>query len=80
MHIATNKPNVMELNAGASKVKAGWSETEGRRILTRYLASEPNVIIKPHPQFKREFFRSVCNFSTTVHANDRKEPCDKYIL
>lgn len=29
MHIATNKPNVMELNAGAGKVEAGWSKAEG---------------------------------------------------
>jgi len=42
MHVATNKPNIVELNAGASKVKAGWSKTEGWRILTRYLAAEPN--------------------------------------
>jgi len=76
MHVATNKPNIVELNAGASKVKAGWSKTKGWRILTRYLAAEPNVIIEPHPQFKREFFRSVCNFSTTVHANHREESYD----
>lgn len=70
MHVATDKPNVVKLNAGAGKVEARRSEAEGRRVLSRDLATKPNFVIEPHAQLERELFGSIGDLGATVHAND----------
>lgn len=70
MHVAPYKPNVVKLNAGAGKVEAWRSEAEGRWVLARDLATEPNLIIEPHSQLEGELFGTIGDLSATVHAND----------
>lgn len=73
MHVATHKPNVVELDAGSGEVEARRSEAEGRGVLAGDLAPEPDVVVDSHSQFEGELVRTVGDFGATVHADDGEE-------